>query len=199
MKIVPEQMLIYLIMLLCLVHCISGCPLQCDHYKRGIISGSCCKALCDQRTLRLQHCMSPSSTHQAKRYNPSRFHCISVGGPDTKCVVFIVSSLQVYSGVWKERPVVIKCGVEDPVQSNGAPQSVLHQEMSLYDKPTRGTSMDEFKEMVHSFLKVPFLYYFQNTLQNISHARKQKRNCFVGLWVNVSTQLSSVILSCRIN
>lgn len=62
-----------------------------------------------------------------------------------------------YSGVWKDRPVVIKCGVEDPVQSNGAPQSVRPQEMSLYDKPTRGTSMDEFKEMVHSFLKVHFL------------------------------------------
>lgn len=66
-------------------------------------------------------------------------------------------SLQVYSGVWKDRPVVIKCGVDDPVQGNEAPQSVRRQEMSLYDKPTRGTSMDEFKEMVHGFLKVRFL------------------------------------------
>lgn len=49
---------------------------------------------------------------------------------------------------------MIKCGVEDPMQSNAAPQSVRRQEMSLYDTPTRGTSMDEFKEMVHSFLKV---------------------------------------------
>lgn len=62
--------------------------------------------------------------------------------------------LQVYSGLWKERPVVIKCGIEDPVKSDGAPDSVLRQEMSLFDKPTRGTSMDEFKEMLHSFLKV---------------------------------------------
>ena len=68
-----------------------------------------------------------------------------------------LSSLQVYSGVWRERPVVIKCGVEDPVQSNGAPQSVRPQDNRLYDKPTRGTSMDEFKEMVHIFLKVYFL------------------------------------------
>lgn len=75
----------------------------------------------------------------------------------TKRFFFVVPSLQVYSGVWKDRPVVIKCGVDDPVQSNGAPQSVRRQEMSLYDKPTRGTSMDEFKEMVHNFLKVRFL------------------------------------------
>lgn len=65
--------------------------------------------------------------------------------------------LQVYSGLWKERPVVIKCGIEDPVKTDGAPDSVLRQEMSLFDKPTRGTSMDEFKEMLHSFLKVVFL------------------------------------------
>lgn len=56
-----------------------GCPWQCDHYRRGIISGSSCKALCDQRTLRLQHCMSTSSTHQAKHCSPSHFGCLSVG------------------------------------------------------------------------------------------------------------------------
>uniref|UniRef100_G3PTR6 Divergent protein kinase domain 1B n=1 Tax=Gasterosteus aculeatus aculeatus TaxID=481459 RepID=G3PTR6_GASAC len=95
----------------------------CDHYRRGIISGSSCKALCDQRTLTLQHCMSTSSTRQ------------------------------VYGGLWKEGPVVIKCGIEDPVKTDGAPDSVLRQEMSLFDKPTRGTSMDEFREMLHSFLK----------------------------------------------
>lgn len=65
--------------------------------------------------------------------------------------------MQVYSGLWKERPVVIKCSVEDPVKTDGVPDSVLQQEMSLFDKPARGTSMDEFKEMLHSFLKVLFL------------------------------------------
>lgn len=66
--------------------------------------------------------------------------------------------LQVYSGLWKERPVVIKCGVEDPVKGDGAPDSVLRQEMNLFDKPTRGTSMDEFKEMLHTFLKVIYIF-----------------------------------------
>lgn len=91
----------------------------------------------------------------------SGLHCIT----HTQAFVYILSSLtvltfpylQVYSGLWKERPVVIKCGVEDPVKTDGAPDSVLRQEMSLFDKPTRGTSMDEFKEMLHSFLKVLFL------------------------------------------
>lgn len=62
--------------------------------------------------------------------------------------------VQVYSALWKERPVLIKCGIVDPVKIDGAPDSVLRQEMSLFDKPTRGTSMDEFKEMLHSYLKV---------------------------------------------
>jgi len=51
--------------------------------------------------------------------------------------------------------VVIKCGIEDPGKPDGAPDSLLRQETSLYDKPTRGTSMDEFREMLHSYLKVP--------------------------------------------
>uniref|UniRef100_A0A8C6MH36 Divergent protein kinase domain 1B n=1 Tax=Nothobranchius furzeri TaxID=105023 RepID=A0A8C6MH36_NOTFU len=97
--------------------------LQCDHYRRGIISGSSCKALCDQKTLSLHHCMSTSSTHQ------------------------------VYVGLWNERPVVIKCSIEDPVNIDGAPETLMRPEMILFDKPTRGTSMDEFKEMLHSFLK----------------------------------------------
>ncbi|CAB1318813.1 unnamed protein product [Coregonus sp. 'balchen'] len=95
----------------------------CDHYRRGIISGSSCKALCEERSLTLQRCKSTSSTHQ------------------------------MYSGLWKDRPVVIKCGLEEPLKGDGAPDSVLRQEMTLFDKPTRGTSMDEFREMLHSFLK----------------------------------------------
>lgn len=95
----------------------------CDHYKRGIISGSSCRALCDQKSLTMTRCMSTSPTHQ------------------------------VYSGQWKERLVIIKCTVEDSEIYEGIPESILRRETSLFDKPTRGTSMDEFKEMLHSFLK----------------------------------------------
>ncbi|XP_023673694.1 divergent protein kinase domain 1B-like isoform X1 [Paramormyrops kingsleyae] len=95
----------------------------CDHYKRGIISGSSCKPLCEKRTLKLQHCLSSSPTHQ------------------------------VYNGVWKEKSVVIKCGLEDGSRRDGSPDSMLRQEMALFNKPSRGTSMDEFREMLQNFLK----------------------------------------------
>ncbi|XP_076140935.1 divergent protein kinase domain 1B [Alosa pseudoharengus] len=95
----------------------------CDHYRRGIIAGSACKALCEERTLNLQRCLSTSSTHQ------------------------------VYNGMWKEKAVVIKCGIEEAAGGEGVPGSALRPESSLFDKPARGTSMDEFREMLHSFLK----------------------------------------------
>lgn len=69
---------------------------------------------------------------------------------------------KVYRGLWKEIPVVIKCSVKDPVRIDGAPDSVLRQEISLFDKPTRGTSMDEFKEMMHSYLKVVVVFFSTN-------------------------------------
>lgn len=62
--------------------------------------------------------------------------------------------LQVYNGVWKEKSVVIKCGLEDGSRQDGSPDSMLRQEMTLFNKPSRGTSMDEFREMLQNFLKV---------------------------------------------
>lgn len=94
---------------------------------------------------------------KTSRVEPSRAEpSIASGKAPYTAAHFRFLYLQVYSGFWKERPVVIKCGIEDRVKSDGAPDSVLPQEMSLFGKPTRGTSMDEFKEMLHSFLKVFF-------------------------------------------
>uniref|UniRef100_A0A8B9HTB3 Divergent protein kinase domain 1B n=1 Tax=Astyanax mexicanus TaxID=7994 RepID=A0A8B9HTB3_ASTMX len=59
------------------------------------------------------------------------------------CTMLIVIHVYVYSAVWKEKAVIVKCGIEDALGIDG----------SLYDKPTRGTSMDEFREMLHTFLK----------------------------------------------
>ena len=61
---------------------------------------------------------------------------------------------QVNGVLWKATPVVVKRGIEEPLHGDGGPESVLRQEMSLFDKPSRGTSMDEFREMLHGFLKV---------------------------------------------
>lgn len=96
----------------------------------------------------------------------------------------IFSYLQVYNGLWKEKPVVIKCGIEDPVKTDGVPDSMLRQEMSLFDKPTRGTSMDEFKEMLHSFLKVsrPIDYFIitVNNCHHRSHMLIENYTCLLG-------------------
>ena len=51
--------------------------------------------------------------------------------------------------------MVIKCGLQESLKAEGAPDPGLRPETSLFDKPTRGTSMDEFREMLHSFFKVP--------------------------------------------
>lgn len=40
---------------------------QCDQYKKGIISGSTCRDLCDEHTLVFQHCLSSSPTQQVGR------------------------------------------------------------------------------------------------------------------------------------
>uniref|UniRef100_A0A8C4SWD0 Divergent protein kinase domain 1B n=1 Tax=Erpetoichthys calabaricus TaxID=27687 RepID=A0A8C4SWD0_ERPCA len=95
----------------------------CDHYRRGIISGSSCQDLCEEGTLMLQHCLSSSPTHQ------------------------------VYSGVWKGKEVIIKCRIEEALRGDGGPDSAPRRQLALFDKPSRGTSMDEFREMLLSFLR----------------------------------------------
>ncbi|OWK61371.1 Protein FAM69B [Lonchura striata] len=95
----------------------------CDQYKKGIISGSTCKDLCEERILLFQHCLSSS---------PSQ---------------------QVYRGLWRDREVIIKCGIGEALRADSRPDSVPRRDVVLFDKPTRGTSMDEFKEMLLNFLK----------------------------------------------
>ncbi|XP_039362340.1 divergent protein kinase domain 1B isoform X2 [Mauremys reevesii] len=97
--------------------------MRCDQYKKGIISGSTCKDLCEEHTLVFQQCLSSSPTQQ------------------------------VYRGRWMEKEVIIKCGIEDALKADSNPDSVPRKDLVLFDKPTRGTSMDEFREMLLNFLK----------------------------------------------
>ncbi|NXA34814.1 FA69B protein, partial [Eudromia elegans] len=60
---------------------------------------------------------------------------------------------QVYSGLWKDKEVVIKCGVEEALRAEGGPGTAPRRDVVLFDKPTRGTSMDEFREMLLNLLK----------------------------------------------
>lgn len=50
--------------------------------------------------------------------------------------------------------MIIKCSIEEALKANSHPDSVPRRDVVLFDKPTRGTSMDEFKEMLLNFLKV---------------------------------------------
>lgn len=55
--------------------------------------------------------------------------------------------------------MTIKCGIEEALNSKDWPDAVLRRELVLFDKPTRGTSIKEFREMILGFLKVSLLYY----------------------------------------
>lgn len=59
-----------------------------------------------------------------------------------------------YSGLWQDKEVTIKCGIEEALNSKAWPDAVPRRELVLFDKPTRGTSIKEFREMTLSFLKV---------------------------------------------
>lgn len=50
--------------------------------------------------------------------------------------------------------MTIKCGIEEALNSKAWPDAVPRRELVLFDKPTRGTSIKEFREMTLSFLKV---------------------------------------------
>lgn len=70
------------------------------------------------------------------------------------CIAAPLPVLQVYRGLWRDREVIIKCGIGDALRADSRPDSVPRRDVVLFDKPTRGTSMDEFKEMLLNFLKV---------------------------------------------
>ncbi|XP_053060323.1 divergent protein kinase domain 1B isoform X3 [Acinonyx jubatus] len=95
----------------------------CDQYRKGIISGSICQDLCNLHKVEWRACLSS------------------------------VPGWQVYSGLWQGKEVTIKCGIEEGLNSKARSDAAPRQELVLFDKPTRGTSIKEFREMTLSFLK----------------------------------------------
>lgn len=61
---------------------------------------------------------------------------------------------QVYSGLWQGKEVTIKCGIKDSPHSEAGLDAAPRRELALFDKPMRGTSIKEFREMTLGFLKV---------------------------------------------
>ncbi|XP_035641359.1 divergent protein kinase domain 1A-like isoform X1 [Oncorhynchus keta] len=95
----------------------------CDKYRKGVIDGSACRSLCEKDTLYLGKCLS------AKPNN------------------------QVYSGGWGDLEGVIKCQMEEIPHYNLGAEMEHRKEASPFNKPTKGTSVEKFKEMVLSHLK----------------------------------------------
>ncbi|XP_016817659.1 divergent protein kinase domain 1B isoform X1 [Pan troglodytes] len=95
----------------------------CDQYRKGIISGSVCQDLCELHMVEWRTCLS------------------------------VAPGQQVYSGLWRDKDVTIKCGIEETLDSKARSDAAPRRELVLFDKPTRGTSIKEFREMTLSFLK----------------------------------------------
>ncbi|XP_078605478.1 divergent protein kinase domain 1A-like isoform X2 [Branchiostoma floridae x Branchiostoma japonicum] len=89
----------------------------CDRYHKGIITGPLCPALCDDRTITLNQCLS---SHPAN---------------------------QVYQG-WLHgaKQIIMKCNLA-PIFHDG-----IDREMP-YERPEKGSSMDDFREMLQDFLE----------------------------------------------
>ncbi|XP_041704532.1 divergent protein kinase domain 1A-like isoform X2 [Coregonus clupeaformis] len=95
----------------------------CDKYRKGVIDGSACSSLCEKETLYLGKCLS------AKPNN------------------------QVYSGGWGDLEGVIKCQMEEVPRYDPGAEMEHRKEASHFNKPTKGTSVEKFREIVLSHLK----------------------------------------------
>lgn len=97
--------------------------LICDQYRKGIISGPLCQDLCSPRQVEWKACLSSEPGQQ------------------------------VYSGLWQGKEVTIKCGIDEGLRGQAGPGAAPRRELVLFDKPPRGTSVKEFREMTLGFLK----------------------------------------------
>lgn len=95
----------------------------CDKYRRGVIDGSACSSLCNRDTLYLGKCFSA---------NPNS---------------------QVYSGSWGDLEGVIKCQMEEQPHFDLGSEVEPRREVQTFNKPTRGTSVEKFREMILKYLK----------------------------------------------
>ncbi|XP_051568376.1 divergent protein kinase domain 1A-like [Myxocyprinus asiaticus] len=96
----------------------------CDKFQKGVIDGSACNSLCEKGTLYLGKCLS------AKPIN------------------------QVYSGSWGDMEGIIKCHMQEVPHYDLGVELEPRKESAFFNRPTKGTSVEKFKEMVFSHLKV---------------------------------------------
>lgn len=64
------------------------------------------------------------------------------------------SSFQVYSGSWGDMEGIIKCHMEEVHHYDLAAELEPRREAASFNRPTKGTSVEKFREMVLSQLRV---------------------------------------------
>lgn len=94
----------------------------------------------DSQYLNILHCHTESveKTDRVAKLNDLRF--LSMG--------------QVYTASWGDVNAVIKCHLGDVLHYELGEELEPKKELVLFDKPTRGTSVEKFKEMVYDHVKV---------------------------------------------
>ncbi|KTG39856.1 hypothetical protein cypCar_00036237 [Cyprinus carpio] len=95
----------------------------CDKFQKGVIDGSACNSLCEKDTIYLGKCLSAKPSNQ------------------------------VYSGSWGDMEGIIKCQMEENPHYDLGIELEPRKESASFNRPTKGTSMEKFKEMVFSHLK----------------------------------------------
>ncbi|XP_051996995.1 divergent protein kinase domain 1A-like isoform X4 [Xyrauchen texanus] len=96
----------------------------CDKFQKGLIDGSACNSLCEKGTLYLGKCLSAKPSNQ------------------------------VYSGSWGDMEGIIKCHMQEVPHYDLGVELEPRKESAFFNRPTKGTSVEMFKEMVFSHLKV---------------------------------------------
>ncbi|XP_071666532.1 ecotropic viral integration site 5 protein homolog isoform X7 [Patagioenas fasciata] len=144
----------------------------CDKYKTGVIDGSACSSLCAKETLYFAKCLSTKPNNQ------------------------------MYLGIWGNLQGVIKCQMEEAAQLDFGTDPEPRKEIVLFDKPTRGTTVEKFKEMVYGLFKVATdkvagklsstLSWVKNT---VSHTVSQMASQVASPSASLHTTSSSTTLS----
>lgn len=68
-------------------------------------------------------------------------------------------AFQVYSGSWGDLEGIIKCHMEDVPHYDLEAELEPRRESAAFNRPTKGTSVEKFREMVLSYLKVRAIVY----------------------------------------
>ncbi|XP_026069524.1 protein FAM69A-like isoform X2 [Carassius auratus] len=95
----------------------------CSKFQKGVIDGSACNSLCEKETIYLGKCLSAKPSNQ------------------------------VYYGIWGDMEGIIKCQMEEDPHYDLGKELEPPKESASFNRPTKGTSMEKFKEMVFSHLK----------------------------------------------